>query len=172
MIFVQRKWLPRRCHTDNTARISIILCVTRLIGISKRSIPQVNILEKCRSWKALAMQTAVRKKDDVFFAFVCLENKYLPIYLFICFENLANVYNKYFFVITVIKNSNNNIKWCKHSSLTGLLVIYVKGTPWDETFSMLSILKIELIWSYTAYWSQLKIRKSQKTILKHRKRVK
>ena len=34
-----------------------------------------------------------------------------------------------------------------------LTILQIKGTPWDETFSMLSILKMLLIWSLIAYWS-------------------
>ena len=29
----------------------------------------------------------------------------------------------------------------------------LKGSSWEETFSMLSILKIQFIWSYITYWS-------------------
>ena len=45
-------------------------------------------------------------------------------------------------------------------------ICLLKGTPWDETFSILSILKIYLMWSYTAYWSYLRIQKKSKNYLK------
>ena len=51
-----------------------------------------------------------------------------------------------------IKNGFHHIKihslYCPQEPFNN-----IKGTPWDETFSILSILTIYFIWSYIAYWS-------------------